>query len=110
MRRRVVIIGGGISGLAAAYYLRATAPEIDILLLESGKRLGGVIQTTKQDGFLIESAADSFITTSTAAVDLCTRLGLGDDGGMQIEIGADSGRISCDGTFAALAPVVDASA
>lgn len=77
MRRRIVVIGGGISGLAAAHHVRETDPEVDVLLLEAGTRLGGVIQTTKRDGFLIESAADSFITNAPAAVDLCQRLGLG---------------------------------
>ncbi len=79
MRRRVVIIGGGISGLAAAHHLLETAAETDVLLLEAGARLGGVIQTTKQDGFLLESAADNFITTSPAAVNLCRRLGIDKD-------------------------------
>jgi oxygen-dependent protoporphyrinogen oxidase len=79
MRRRVAIIGGGISGLAAAHHLHEKAPEIDVTLLEAGQRLGGVIHTTKQDGFLIEAAADNFITTSPTAVRLCQQLGLGDD-------------------------------
>lgn len=78
MRRRVVIIGGGISGLAAAHHVRELDPELDVLLLEAGKRLGGVIQTAKRAGFLIESAADNFITSAPAAVDLCHRLGVGD--------------------------------
>jgi oxygen-dependent protoporphyrinogen oxidase len=79
MRRCVAIIGGGVSGLAAAHHLRELAPEIDVRLLEARKRLGGVIQTTRQDGFLIESAADNFLTSSPAAVQLCQRLGLGDN-------------------------------
>jgi oxygen-dependent protoporphyrinogen oxidase len=79
MRRRVTIIGGGISGLAAAHHLHEVAPDAEITLLESGSRVGGVIQTTKHDGYLIESAADNFITTSPSAIDLCQRVGLGDD-------------------------------
>jgi oxygen-dependent protoporphyrinogen oxidase len=77
MRRRVAIIGGGISGLAAAHHLHQLDPEIEIRLLEAGKRLGGVIRTTEQDGYLIESGADNFMTSSPAAVQLCERLGLG---------------------------------
>lgn len=79
MQRRVSIIGGGISGLAAANHLRRIAPDVEVRLLESGPRLGGVIQTTKKDGFLIEGAADNFITTSPSAIQLCKNVGLGDD-------------------------------
>lgn len=78
MRRRVTVIGGGISGLAAAHHVHEIAPEVDLTLLESGSRVGGVIQTRRHDGYLIESAADNFLTTSAAAVDLCQRVGLGD--------------------------------
>ncbi|PAY18150.1 protoporphyrinogen oxidase [Rhodopirellula sp. SM50] len=79
MNRRVTVIGGGISGLAAANHLRRIAPEIEVRLLEFGPRLGGVIQTTHKDGFLIEGAADNFMTTSPAAIQLCRDVGLGDD-------------------------------
>lgn len=79
MRRRVAIIGGGISGLAAAHHLRQISPETDLLLIESSHRLGGVIQTTRKDGFLVEDAADNFMTTPPSAVKLCQQLGLGYD-------------------------------
>ncbi len=78
MRQRVAIIGGGVSGLAAAYHLHQLAPHIEIKLLEASSHLGGVIQTSRQDGFLIENAAENFITTSRCAVELCERLGLAD--------------------------------
>lgn len=79
MKRSVAVIGGGISGLAAANHLRRIAPEIDVELIEAGSRVGGVIQTTHKDGFLIEGAADNFITASPSAIALCKELGLGDD-------------------------------
>lgn len=79
MRRRVTIIGGGITGLSAAHHLNEIAPEIDVTLLESSDRIGGVIQTTRQDGCLIESAADNFMTVTPSAIDLCKRVGLGDE-------------------------------
>ena len=41
MNRRVTVIGGGISGLAAANHLRRIAPEIEVRLLEAGPRLAG---------------------------------------------------------------------
>lgn len=77
--RRVVVIGGGISGLACAHELNKLDPELDVQLVEAGDRLGGVIQTIEKDGFLIESAADNFITTSPTAIDLCKDLGFEDE-------------------------------
>jgi protoporphyrinogen/coproporphyrinogen III oxidase len=71
-----VIIGGGISGLAAAYALQKQ--HADYLLLESSNHLGGKIITTATDGFLIEGGPDSFLTQKRIATDLCRELGLGD--------------------------------
>lgn len=77
---RVVIVGGGISGLAAAHRLvernAESKREIEILLLEAGARLGGVIWTERRDGFLLEGGADSFISEKPEAIDLATRIGL----------------------------------
>ena len=77
---RIVIIGGGISGLATAYCLleqcHETGEQFDLTLLESGPRLGGVIHTSERDGFLIETGADSFISEKPQAVSLANRLGL----------------------------------
>ncbi|QDU89804.1 Protoporphyrinogen oxidase [Pirellulimonas nuda] len=78
-QRRVAVIGGGVSGLAAAHRLRRLAPGLDVRLLESGPRLGGVIRTHRESGFLIEGAADNFITNPPHAVDLCHDLGLTDE-------------------------------
>lgn len=76
MRPVVAVIGGGISGLAAANRIRELSPETTVRLFESGKRLGGVLSTRQADGFLVESAADSFLTTPESADELCRRLGL----------------------------------
>lgn len=76
MRPCVAIIGGGITGLAAAHELSRRAPSVDVLLLEAGRRLGGVLETTRHDGFLIEAAADNFVTSPSTAVDLCRSIGL----------------------------------
>ena len=79
---RVAIIGGGISGLSAAYFLEKEAAqaglEIAIDLFEARNRLGGVIVTEQQDGYLIEGGPESFLAVKTAAADLCRELGLGD--------------------------------
>jgi oxygen-dependent protoporphyrinogen oxidase len=76
MRPRVAVIGGGISGLAAAHALARQVPSIDFVVLEATERLGGVLKTTQRDGFLVEHAADNFLTTPSAAVDLCREVGL----------------------------------
>src|SRR5687768_14955250 len=77
--QRVAVVGGGISGLAAAHRLVELNPALDVVLLESGDRLGGVVRTESQDGFLLEHGADSFITATPAALDLCRRIGLADE-------------------------------
>ncbi|MDE2758662.1 MAG: protoporphyrinogen oxidase, partial [Acidobacteriota bacterium] len=77
---RLVVVGGGISGLAAAHRLLEKAPRLNqdlrLDLLEAGHRLGGVIHTVREQGFLLEGGPDSFISEKPWAVDLCRRLGL----------------------------------
>ena len=79
-RKRVVVIGGGISGLAATHRLlelgsqRENPPEVT--LLEASSRTGGIIRTTLREGFLLEGGPDSFISEKPEAVALAKRLGL----------------------------------
>ena len=77
---RLVVVGGGISGLAAAHRLLDRASRLNqavrLDLFESDRRLGGVIHTVKEQGFLLEGGPDSFISEKPWAVDLCRRLGL----------------------------------
>jgi protoporphyrinogen/coproporphyrinogen III oxidase len=78
---RVAIIGGGISGLAAAFAFeeqRRAGTQIDYVLYESSARLGGVLRTEHIDGCVVEAGPDSFITEKPWAADLCRDLGLGD--------------------------------
>ena len=72
-----VIIGGGISGLAAAYYLAKGGASPT--LIESRPRLGGVIQTENIEGCTIEAGPDSFLSVKPAAMDLISELGLRDE-------------------------------
>ena len=72
----VAIIGGGISGLAAAHRVGELEPSARVQILESGARAGGVLGTVRKDGFLIEESADSFLTALPHGLDLCRRLGL----------------------------------
>ena len=74
MPRKVLIIGGGISGLSAAYYLNRDG--IRPTLIEKASRLGGVIQTTMQQGCVLEGGPDSFLAAKPAAMDLIRELGL----------------------------------
>lgn len=64
---RVVVIGGGITGLSSMYYLQKLKREhrldLDLILLEQNETLGGKIKTVKQDGFKIESGADSIVAS-----------------------------------------------
>ena len=72
---RIVVVGGGISGLAAAHRLNARG-QTNVTLLEASSRLGGTIQTEYRDDFLIERGPDSFISEKPEALALAKRLGL----------------------------------
>src|SRR4051794_40807852 len=71
----VVIVGGGIAGLSAAYELsRAAKP---LVVLEAGTRPGGVILSEQVDGFTVDGGPDSLLVQKPAAIRLCEELGLG---------------------------------
>jgi protoporphyrinogen/coproporphyrinogen III oxidase len=78
----VVIIGGGIAGLATAYALqeraRAAGIPLACTLVEARERLGGVILTERIDGFVVEAGPDSLLTQKPCGVELCRALGIGD--------------------------------
>lgn len=74
---RVVIVGGGVSGLSAAYYLSKAG--IPSTIIESRPRLGGVIQTEQIDGCTLEAGPDSFLSAKPAALELIRDLGLSAD-------------------------------
>ena len=77
--KRIAIIGGGISGLAAAFALensRQDGAPLEYVLYESSARLGGVLVTEHVDGCLIEAGPDSFLTEKPWATDLCREIGL----------------------------------
>jgi oxygen-dependent protoporphyrinogen oxidase len=79
--RRIAIVGGGISGLAAAFALeehRHAGTDLEYTLYESTARLGGVLRTEQIDGCVVEAGPDSFVTEKPWAADLCRAVGLGD--------------------------------
>ena len=72
------IIGGGISGLSAAWYLKKFRPEALVTVFESSDEAGGVLQTVREGDFLIEQAADMFVARPAFALELCRELGIED--------------------------------
>ncbi len=79
--KRIAIIGGGIAGLSAAFYLqraREQGAALEYVLYERSARLGGVLQTEEVDGFLLEAGPDSFLTVKPWAAQLARDAGLGD--------------------------------
>ena len=76
MSDHVVVIGGGISGLAAAEYLSRQEPPPRLTLLEASPRLGGHIRTEQRDGFVMEAGPDVLLAAKPAAIALAKRVGL----------------------------------
>jgi oxygen-dependent protoporphyrinogen oxidase len=76
--RRIAVLGGGVSGLAAALRLRERAPDCQVTVFEAGSRPGGVLSTVHRDGYQVERSADNFITTVPWGLELCQQLGLAD--------------------------------
>jgi len=79
---KLVVVGGGITGLAAAHraveLARERGQSLDLTLLEASSRVGGTIATERRDGFLVECGPDSFLSEKPWALALCGRLGLDD--------------------------------
>src|SRR5262245_64985363 len=77
---KLVVVGGGITGLAAAHraveLARERAIALELTLVEARERLGGTIATERADGFLVEAGPDSFLSEKPWALALCRRLGV----------------------------------
>jgi oxygen-dependent protoporphyrinogen oxidase len=79
--KRIAIIGGGITGLSAAFALdqqRRAGVPLKYVLFEAGSRLGGVLSTENVENCVVEAGPDSFLTEKPWAADLCRQIGLGD--------------------------------
>src|SRR5437899_8712643 len=79
-RLKLVVVGGGITGLAAAHraveLARERSTALDLTLIEARAGLGGTIATERTGGFLIEAGPDSFLSEKPWALALCRRLGV----------------------------------
>src|ERR1700704_4854486 len=79
--KRIAIVGGGIAGLTAAFYLEKACQagaDLQWALFEKSNRLGGVIQTERRDGFVIEAGPESFLSVKPDAARLCRDLDICD--------------------------------
>lgn len=80
---RVIVIGGGVSGLAVAWNVRRGLEEAgvrhELAILEAGVRAGGKILTERRDGRLVETGPNGFLDNEPATLRLCSALGLGDE-------------------------------
>ncbi|WP_158793317.1 protoporphyrinogen oxidase [Granulicella sp. L60] len=80
--KRVAIVGGGVAGLAAAYELARAAgggADVQAVLFEASTRLGGIVETVREGGFVIECGPDAWVTEKPWARELAKELGLGDE-------------------------------
>ncbi len=75
---RIVIVGGGISGLVLACRLEQFLPGADIIVLEQQPRVGGKIGTIERAGFRVETGPNGFLDNKSAVLDLCRDIGLSD--------------------------------
>jgi len=77
--KKIAVIGGGVTGLSAAFYLEKFAPpDTEITLFERRERLGGVISSPREDHFRFEEGPDSFLSYKPAGLALVEELGLTD--------------------------------
>jgi oxygen-dependent protoporphyrinogen oxidase len=96
-RGRVVIVGGGVAGLAAAYFLRDQAASV--IVLEGAPRIGGKLAVAEVAGHLVDVGAEALLARRPEAIDLITELGLADQ---LVYPGSTTARIWTRGTFRSL--------
>jgi oxygen-dependent protoporphyrinogen oxidase len=80
--KRIAIVGGGVAGLTAAYELARQARHgaaMQVVLFEASPRLGGIVETVREGGFVMECGPDAWVTEKPWAKDLAEELGLGDE-------------------------------
>lgn len=95
-RPGVVVVGGGISGLAAAWELTRAAPDLAITVLEGSDTPGGKLRTEDLLDHPVDAGADAFLVRTPDALDLCHELGLDDE---LVHPAARSALLWCDGAL-----------
>lgn len=76
---KVAVIGGGISGLAAAYFIKSESPDTAVTVFEKDARLGGKLRTEELEDARVEAGADSFLVREPHALNLAQAVGLADE-------------------------------
>lgn len=74
----VVVVGGGVSGLATAWFLRRQAPDLNVTVLEGSDRLGGKLRTVELAGLTVDTGAEAMLNRRPEAVELARDIGLAD--------------------------------
>jgi oxygen-dependent protoporphyrinogen oxidase len=77
--KRIAILGGGTAGVAAAYFLAQANAGLHVSLYEAGSRLGGIVETVREGGYVIEGGPDGWVTEKPWALELARELGLEDE-------------------------------
>ncbi len=80
--KRIAVVGGGIAGVTAAYELSKAVREgadVEFVLFEQSNRLGGIVETVREGGFILEGGPDGWVTEKPWARELAEELGLGDE-------------------------------
>lgn len=78
-KRRVAIVGGGLTGLSVAYALSKARESVDVRLFEASSQLGGNIRTIRRNAFVIDAGPDSWVATKPHLTRLAREIGLGDE-------------------------------
>ncbi|MGI4758679.1 MAG: protoporphyrinogen oxidase [Janthinobacterium lividum] len=82
MTKRIAVVGGGMAGLAAAYELtklQRHSKSLSFTLIEASERLGGILETRREDGFVFECGPDAWVTDKPWAREVAEELGLAED-------------------------------
>src|SRR6185503_17558905 len=83
---RIIVVGGGITGLAAAHRLRVDSPQHDVIVVEAAERCGGHVRTVHEDGFVVEAGPNGFMARADEPEPLT----------LVRELGLESGLIEAD--------------